>query len=115
MGKAVINVCYGGFGLSDEACKWLINHGYKECVSENPKDNTRNNPLYHKYFYDRSLPRHHPILIQCIEELGEKANGNFANLKIAEFEGDLYRIQEYDGMEWIETPNDINWINVNEL
>lgn len=95
MGRVVINTCYGGFDLSEEACNWL-----KEKDFEIPYP-----------YYD--APRHHPLLIQCVEELRDKASGFLAELIIKEFEGDIYRICEYDGLEWVETPNDIDWVNVN--
>lgn len=50
-----------------------------------------------------------PILIQVVEELGEKANSSFSHLKIDEFSGNKYRICEYDGLEYIETPDSIHW------
>jgi hypothetical protein len=41
-------------------------------------------------------------LIQVIEELGVKAAGGFADLKIVEIpDGTNYEIDEYDGMESI--------------
>lgn len=109
MGKAVINTCYGGFRISEEAYNWLKEHGIDEhyigCypIFENKKC---------LYRYDG--PRHHPLLIQCVEELGEKASDAFANLEVVEFEGDLYRIDEYDGYEAVETPDDLHWININD-
>lgn len=46
--------------------------------------------------------RSHPILIQCIEEMGEAANGPFAKLKIVEIPaGTSYEISNYDGHESI--------------
>ena len=75
--KIVINACYGGFGLSKEALKKLNMDEYK-------------------------IKRNDPLLIKIIEELGEKANGNYANLKIIEIPDDVeYEIEEYDGWEWI--------------
>lgn len=57
----------------------------------------------------RSISRHDPVLVQVVEELGEKANGLCANLKIAEVDG-LYRIDEYDGFESVKTPDTYDWI-----
>lgn len=43
-----------------------------------------------------------PLLVQCIEELGERANGRSATLKIVEIPDDVeYTIEEYDGNEHI--------------
>ena len=45
------------------------------------------------------IERHDPALVQVVEELGAAASGAFADLKIAEIEGDRYRITEYYGWE----------------
>lgn len=88
--KVVINSSYGGFGLSQEAKARL-----KELGQE----------------YDEwRITRHDPILIQVIEELGsDRASGNHAQLKIVEIVGRTYRIEEYDGMESVVTPNIEEW------
>lgn len=50
----------------------------------------------------RELERHDPRVIQVIEEMGEKANGAYAELKIVEIpDGTDYEIAEYDGNEHI--------------
>lgn len=50
----------------------------------------------------REVDRHHPLLIQVVEEMGEKANGGCAALKIVEIPDDVeYVIDEYDGNEHI--------------
>jgi len=83
MRKIVINVCYGGFSLSEEAYKFL---GLE----------------WDRYGYAYDKNRDNPELIQCIENLGKKANGRCAELKIVEIPEDVdYEIQEYDGSEWI--------------
>lgn len=53
-------------------------------------------------------PRHHPILVQVVEELGDRASGSCADLRIAEVEG-LYRIDEYDGSESVVSPDGYDW------
>jgi len=58
----------------------------------------------------RAIPRHDSALVQVVEELGDKASGPFADLKIAVVpDGGRYRIEEYDGRESIEQPDDIEW------
>lgn len=46
--------------------------------------------------------RAHPLLVQVVEELGEKANGRCAELSVVEIpDGTDYEIDEYDGNEHI--------------
>lgn len=53
-------------------------------------------------FYASDLKRDDPLLIQVVEELGEKANGSYAQLKIVEIPEDVeWEIEEYDGSEHI--------------
>lgn len=54
------------------------------------------------YWSEHSLERTDPILIQVIEELGEAANGNHAELIIVEIPDDVqWHIAEYDGLEHV--------------
>ncbi len=92
--KVVYNNCFGGFSLSNQAVKWLGNHGV----------NT-------KTYSD--LPRHHPMLVKCVEELGRQANGQFASLVVHSLAGNKYRIDEYDGNETVVEPNEDEWTVVN--
>lgn len=100
--KIAYNACYGGFGLSKEAVEryceikgWTIE----------PSANKWTRKITDKYgervsFYAGDLKRDDPVLIQVIEELGDKADGRFAELRLIEVEaGTLYRIDEYDGRE----------------
>lgn len=53
--------------------------------------------------YARDIPRNDPLLIKCIETLGEKANGDCAKLEIIEIpDGIEWEIDEYDGNESID-------------
>jgi len=71
-------------------------------------DNVFNDHFVSMYDFKRT----DPILIQVVEELGDKANGEYAELSIVEFSGNKYRICEYDGLEWLETPDSIQWEEV---
>ena len=92
--KVVINTCYGGFGLSEEAQK-----RYVELTGSGPA-----------HWYD--MNRTDPCLIQVVEELGPAADGPHAKLKVVNVEGgSLFRINEYDGYEEIEYRDmDDSWI-----
>ena len=51
---------------------------------------------------DRDVARDDPVLLQVVEELGEKASGRFADLKVVEIPDDVeWQIDEYDGLEWV--------------
>ncbi len=112
MKKVVYNDCYGGFGLSDLAMDKLYEWGHP-LVELNPnydpkkRLNNYSNPRY-KYVSESKWTRHDPLLVRVVEELGERANGECADLQIQEVSG-LYVVQEYDGKEWIETPESIEW------
>lgn len=83
----VINDCYGGFSLSDEACA-----EYKKLAGIVNADG----------WYDRNVDRDDPYLVQIVKSMGSKANGTYASLKIVEIPGDVsWHIAEYDGNEWV--------------
>jgi hypothetical protein len=106
--KIVYNACFGGFGLSGEAMKRYAElkgftvdseHGFYYLLDLNGKR-----------FSDDNIRRDDPILVQVVEELGDRANTRFSDLRIRDLpSGTKYRIDEYDGNEAIETEYDIDW------
>lgn len=91
--KVVVNHCYGGFGLSEVA---------KSLVEERTG----------KEFFPWEHPRHCPVLVSVVEELGEAANGDCAKLVVEELRwGSRYIIEEYDGAENVCEPEQIKWID----
>jgi hypothetical protein len=51
---------------------------------------------------ERDIKRNDPILVQVVKELGELANGRFAELKLVDIPLDIqWAIEEYDGDEWV--------------
>jgi hypothetical protein len=82
----VINVCYGGFGLSGRA-----ERDYREMAG-----------IIDEKWHDRNIPRDDPYLVKIVRDLGMTANGTHANLKIVEVPPDVeWQIEEYDGNEWV--------------
>lgn len=82
----VINDCYGGFSLSGKA-----EAEYKKLANITDKD-----------WWDRDIPRDDPYLVKIVREMGEKAGGAHAKLKIVEIPADVeWTVEEYDGNEWI--------------
>lgn len=63
-----------------------------------------NNTEINKYYFSTNgtEDRDDLDLISLVEELGEKANGDCAELKILEIPDDVeWEIKEYDGNEWV--------------
>lgn len=144
--KVVINICYGGFGLSFAGLKRYYEIKFPErklyCynrdfytdiytkVSEDEYDsfctdifdkdfgstfnaNDIDEDVFNDHFvFSHDIKRTDPALVQVVEELGDKADGEYAELKVVEFSSNKYRICEYDGMEWLETPDSIKWEEV---
>lgn len=97
--KVVINLCYGGFSISLEAAK-LMN---LEISEFDKKYGT-------VHWYGT---RHDPVLVKTVEALGsEAASGEYAKLLIIKIPGNKYQLNEHDGMEWVETPENIEWIKI---
>ena len=104
MRKAIVKVVYNDAYakpaklLSPEAVAWLKAHGYGG-----------------KLFRADELiiSRHHPLLVACVEELGDTANGSDpkhgfkAELRIAEIDGESYYVFDYDGKETVIGEKDL--------
>ena len=114
MVKIAYNTCYGGFGVSKAA----VLRGRE--LSKNPlwgglclKGDVSPNGEELLIDYSGSFEhnqRNDPILIQVIEELGDKANGSCAEIVIEEVdEGSLYLIDEHDGKEILRTQLSDEW------
>jgi len=99
MQKVVYNPCFGGFSISEKAINWFAEKGIKIDRYLGLGD-----------LGQEIMPRHHPLLVQCVEELGDEANGEYAEISIYKVDS-LYIINEYDGYESICEPKDINWID----
>jgi hypothetical protein len=102
----VYNNCYGGFSLSLEAQKlYLEKKGYTPIYHSGPYSwDKRYSCAEIPDFYDREIPRHDQDLVAVVQELGKKSYGDCARLAIKWVEeGTLYKIDEYDGNESVET------------
>jgi hypothetical protein len=116
MTKIAYNRCFGGFGLSDLAiARYAEIKGMKLYTQRSEVGNyllyfTKPEMSNDSYFSDTMIARSDPALIQAIEELGTKANGDYAQLGIRELEpGTKYRIHEYDGSETVTTIDEYEW------
>ena len=94
--KLVINKCYGGFGFSRKAVDRLIELGCKEAAQALQDHFASGFDHYHVYDVERT----DPLFVQVVEELGDKASGQLADLRVIEIpDGIDYYIDDYDGIE----------------
>lgn len=97
MAKIAINRCYGGFGLSEAGLARYVE--LKGLSAQEAED-----------LWSGDIERHDPILIRVLEEMGEDSWGDFAEIEIEELaSGTKYVINEYDGMENIQTIDSMDW------
>ena len=92
--KVVYNAAIsGGLYLSEKALNWLKKKGMKSKAEE----------LEQAGPFVEIIPRHNSILVECIETLGEEANGpedswkSKAELHVATITGKYYYIDDHDG------------------
>ena len=127
--KIVINTCYGGFGLSEAgmlaygARKGLTLYPEKGVLTKTywtvppeermvevtslqwvtmsrPERADYNKKYNSQTIYDGDIDRDDPDLVAVVEELGERANGECASLRVVEVpDGVAWEIAEYDGLE----------------
>ena len=141
--KIVYSACYGGFSVSEagimryaelkgikvypEKAKYGLTTYWtkpkKEIEGLLPDDEFSGAPLEQRILSNkvheenticnRKFVRHDPILVQVVEELGDKASGDCAKLTVFETDSRMYRIDEYDGYESVATSYaDDDWVIV---
>ena len=99
--KVVLNKCYGGFSISKEAAQFMADRGNKHAKAE-LNDGERWYGYGYTKGFDSGYDRTDKDLVEAVEVLGEKANGDLASLCVVEIpDGIEYTIEEYDGIEWI--------------
>ena len=108
--KVVVNRCYGGFGLSEEATRlYLQKKGIEFVERENSDFSFREMSFFvtdengeEDYFSDHVIKRDDPALVEVVEELGNKAGDSCAALAVLEIPDDVsWHLEEYDGIEWV--------------
>lgn len=78
------------------------NHWLVYWLAEDIGDSPTHEQINAAKWFEGPGERHDPILVEVVEELGERANGDHASLKVVEIPDDVdYVIEEYDGTEWI--------------
>ena len=112
MTKIVINTCFGGFGLSDAAMHayaarkgktvYPEKNGFLATTYWAAPPEKRNDGHDELRICDFDIPRDDPDLVAVVEELGKKAAGDYAALKVVEIpDGAAWEIAEYDGLEHV--------------
>ena len=125
--KVILNKCYGGFSLSHEAYMlyakkkgltlypYAIDYATKTYyLTNNPENDytvhysikNYGDKISFKEACDKNFLwlnhkyRDDPILVEVVEELRDKANGRFADLKVVDIPDNMdYVINGYNGIE----------------
>lgn len=105
MPKIVINVKHGGFGLSTEA---MLLYGIRANLKMRfRKTDTIGAIMMYtvngESFSSYDIPRDDPLLIEIVEQLGERANDDWSCLAVIEIPDDVedWYIEENEGLETI--------------
>lgn len=100
--KVVINKCYGGFHLSQEAIQWMLNkhpdcqalnHQYCDWFGARRILLVGDYPALKHLYCDCFDHRTDPTLIKCVETLKERASGEHGKLVVIE-------IPDEENLEW---------------
>ena len=91
--KVVINVCFGGFSVSEAAAEFMAARGNVIAKGDLQR------AAFYGWLY--GVERNDPDLVAAVETLGsESASGMCAELKVVDIpDGIEYEIAEYDGNE----------------
>lgn len=101
MRKIVYNTCYGGFGISHEAAQEMVKRGHRG--AEAALNQQKEYGYFDSIYIDDFVSRTDPVLVAVVEELGERANGNSARLRVEEIEDNAHvMIEDHDGKERLE-------------
>ena len=128
--EVVINVCFGGFGLSDKAEDLYAKksgfdvfryhqtkHEFKDgfdlyergsggisyTFKKDHGDSFSEWPKDGSYWYSDDTPRDDKVLVSVVRELGDEANGECAKLSIVKIpDGTEWEVTSYDGNELVE-------------
>ena len=89
--KIVINPNYGGFSLDDTILDKMVKEGYSLPLNPNYTGKSWDS----KYLYSevKKIPRHDPLLVKIVEELGEKTILRVVEIPLT------YTITSHDGLE----------------
>ena len=102
--NVVINGDYGGFSLSSEAIELYAKYKGLFLRREDSLVDSSCVTYYDgdEWFNEREIDRNDATLVRVVQELGEKANGFCARLKIISIPVDVqWEVIEYDGLEHI--------------
>lgn len=117
----VYNGCYGLYGLSQAAIEWLEANARDEIKEKIRAIRTEANEkpphfvnieIAIRMKVGDEIPRHDPDLVRCVHTIGGMADAVGADLRIYELKGNQYRIQEYDGVEFVIEPSDEEYITI---
>ena len=119
MVEVVISINCVGLFLTREATKKLNDLGSKYVEQVFPERRDPYFRLTNRRDPDKAIPRHDPLLVKVVKELGERSWIRSSSLEIVRLRGNKYYIETHDGeysddygYEAVSQPDDIKWIEV---
>ena len=121
--KVVYNGRHGGFSISKKCAEFMAQRGCthaQELLKRHDEEAAC--VRYWRGFWKGN--RHDPHLVAAVESIGFGSGaddgrdmdlpiGRKQQLRIAKVTSDRYFIKEYDGLETVVEPKDINWTLIN--
>ena len=106
--EIVINSSHGGFGLSYDAELLYLKLAMIDYTTQDRESRNDTERFGLRLIVDGSewtstnLKRDDPVLVSVVKRLREKANGQYASLKIVKIPASVaWEIMDYDGREWV--------------
>lgn len=110
MQKVVYNACYGGWGVHEDAVKWMREQGDEEAKEatisgELYSDGSGPKESFFKTVHLHELSRTNELLVELVEGTADydgRVSGDNADLRVAEVpDGVEWEVDEYDGIETV--------------
>jgi hypothetical protein len=106
--EIVINSSHGGFGLSYDAELLYLKLAMIDYTTQDRESRNDTARFGLRLIVDggewtsTNLKRDDPVLVSVVKRLREKANGQYASLKIVKIPASVaWEIMDYDGREWV--------------
>ena len=102
--KIVLNKCHGGFSISLKACQYMADRGHNKAKAKIDEYNNQCSNILKSlrdstWYGFSDVARDDPLLVEAVENLGEEANGSYAELVVVNFDVNRLIHEDESGVE----------------